>query len=327
VKAIVNTGPDRLEMRELPRPEPGAGQVRVRTAACGICATDLRMIAGWPRTPFGAIPGHEWSGVVDAVGAGVSQASVGRKCVADNVLSDGGEIGFEHPGGYAQYFLTEAKNVLVLPDDLDAGVAALIEPLAVSVRGVRRLRVERKGGAVIFGDGPIGLLLLMLLKRAGVCPLCMVGGRPARLSLASDLGADVTLNYHDIGRNVAAEIRKEVEPGRVSYFIEASGSAAALDAGIALASGGATILVIGDYGESAASFRWNTLLLKELEIIGSNASADAWPEALRIACDPSFGLGRLVTHRLPATIFADGIALVRSREEGVVKVVLDWTGI
>ena len=102
MKAIVNTGPGALELRELPDAAAGPGQVRIRTAACGICATDLEMIAGWERTGFPAIPGHEWSGMVDAVGAGRRRRLVGRPCVAENVLADGGEVGFEHPGGYGE---------------------------------------------------------------------------------------------------------------------------------------------------------------------------------------------------------------------------------
>ena len=82
MKAIVNTAPGRLEMRELPLPEPLRGEARIRTGACGICATDLVMIDGWERTGFPSIPGHEWSGTVDAVGPGVDEELLGRRCVA-----------------------------------------------------------------------------------------------------------------------------------------------------------------------------------------------------------------------------------------------------
>src|SRR5512140_1427907 len=152
MKALVNTGPGCLELRDWPTPEPGAGQVRIRTAGVGICATDLIMIAGWERTGHPAIPGHEWAGVVDAAGPGVNRKLVGRHCVAENVLSDGGEVGFEHPGGYGEYLVTEARNVQPLPDDFPLPVAALIEPLAVAVRAFRRMRVEDPSAALVFGD-------------------------------------------------------------------------------------------------------------------------------------------------------------------------------
>ena len=163
MKAIVNTGPGQLLLRDWPLPEPRPGQVRVRTGACGVCATDLKMIAGWERTGFPAIPGHEWAGTVDAVGAGADPGLDGCRCVAENVLSDGGEVGFEHPGGYGEYLLTEAANVHVLPDDFPLPEATLIEPLAVAVRALRRLRLENRSSALVFGDGPIGLLILLLL--------------------------------------------------------------------------------------------------------------------------------------------------------------------
>ncbi|HUV39824.1 MAG TPA: alcohol dehydrogenase catalytic domain-containing protein, partial [Planctomycetota bacterium] len=187
MRAIVNIAPGKLAWREMPTPEPRAGEVRVRTAACGICATDLEMIDGWARTGFPSVPGHEWSGEVDAAGAGVDASLVGRRCVADNVLADGGEVGFEHPGGYAEHLVTEAKNVRVLPDDFPPATAALIEPLAVCVRALRRLDVKDKHAALVLGDGPIGLIVLMLLKHDGVKDLCLVGGRPTRLALAREL--------------------------------------------------------------------------------------------------------------------------------------------
>jgi threonine dehydrogenase-like Zn-dependent dehydrogenase len=319
MKAIINTGPNRLELGELATPEPRAGEVRVRTGACGICATDLAMIAGWSRTAFGAIPGHEWSGTVDAAGPGVDASLVGRRCVAENVLSRGGEVGFEHPGGYAELLITEAEKLQLLPDDFPFATAALIEPSAVCVRALRRLRLEDRTSALVFGDGPIGLLMVMMLRREGVREVVLVGGRDERLALARELGAHRTLNYHGLRGGLAGSIAQ-----RFPNVIEASGSSTAMDASIELAAAAGKVLVVGDYGEGRAGFRWNRVLHREIELIGSNASAGAWPEAVRLALDAAFPLGRLVTHRLPASRFAEGIELVRSRAAGVVKVVLEW---
>ena len=116
MKAIVNTAPGVLEFRTLPLPEPRPGEVLIRTCACGICATDILMINGWDRTGFPSIPGHEWSGTVEETGTGVGPEILGHRCVAENVQSDGGKVGFEHPGGYGKYFVTEAENLRFLPD-------------------------------------------------------------------------------------------------------------------------------------------------------------------------------------------------------------------
>ena len=81
---------------------------------------------------------------------------------------------------------------------------------------------------------------------------------------------------------------------------------------------------MGDYGDARADFPWYRVLLREIELIGTNASAHAWPEAVQLAQDPSFPLGRLVTHRVQAPGFAEGIQLARDRTSGAVKVVLEW---
>lgn len=322
MRAIVLTETGRLAMREVPRPEPGPGEVRVRTAACGICATDIEMIDGNPRVRPPVILGHEWAGTVDAVGPGADAALVGRPCVAENVLADGGEVGFEHPGGYGEYLLTEAANVHVLPADLPASVAALIEPLAVGVRAMRRLAMTDTASALVFGDGPIGLLVLALLRRAGAASVLLVGGRPGRLRLALVLGATEIINYH-----AASDLVGAIEGGQARRFpnvIEASGSAAAMEAALRVAARGGRVLVVGDYGDARAEFPWNRILHQELTLVGSNASAGAWSEAVATAGDREFPLPCLVSARFPAERFAEAIDLVRSRRDDVVKVVLEW---
>ncbi len=324
MRAIVATGPGALELRELPDPVPGPGQALIRTAYCGICATDLEMIAGWDRTGFPSIPGHEWSGVVGAVGAGADPGLVGRPCVADNVLADGSEVGFEHPGGYGELLLTEARNVLPLPPGLDPAVAPLVEPLAVCVHALDRLGRSVGTGepVLVIGDGAIGLLLAMVLAERGCRNVTLVGGRAMRLRIAREAGGARALNYHEMNGGLAAGLAAGVAARSFPVVLEASGSPAAIDACLDLVSPLGTVVVIGDYGKARASFPWNAVLHRQAAIVGSNASAGAWPEALRLA--PRLPLARLVTHRLPAARFAEGIALVKARDASVIKVVLAW---
>ncbi|OGV78371.1 MAG: hypothetical protein A3K19_20105 [Lentisphaerae bacterium RIFOXYB12_FULL_65_16] len=323
MKAIVNTAPNRVEWQDWPKPEPGPGQVRIKTAACGICATDMEMITGWDRTGFPAIPGHEWSGTVDAVGTNVDRNLIGRPCVAENVLSDGGEVGFEHPGGYGEYLVTEARNVYPLTANLPFATAALIEPLAVSIRGLRRLGIQKRGAALVLGDGPIGLLMVMLLCKSGVGDVVAVGGRANRLALAREFGACGTFNYHDAG---AADLVAGVTGALGKDFpnvIEASGSTAAMNACLDLTGRGGKILVIGDYGAARADFSWNRLLHRELELVGSNASAGAWAEAVALAASRALPLDRLITQRFPAAAAAEAIDLMRTSRD-VIKIVMEW---
>jgi threonine dehydrogenase-like Zn-dependent dehydrogenase len=323
MKALVNTAPGRLELKELPVPEPGPGQVRIRTGACGICATDIEMIGGWERTSCPGIPGHEWAGTVDAVGPGGNAAMVGWRCVAENVLSDGGEVGFEHPGGYAEFFLTEARNVLALPADFPLAVASQIESLAVCVRALRRLRLEDRRSALIVGDGPTGILMLVLLKAEGVEKITLVGGRGPRLDVARQLGASTIVDYHEAGNDLAAVIA--AAPGApFSNVIEATASPAAMQTCIDVTACEGKIVMIGDHGDDGrASFVWNRVLHGELEIIGSNASAGAWPQAVELAVAGNAPLERMISKRLPATLGVEAVEEVR-RSRDLIKVVLEW---
>jgi len=313
-------------MRNVPTPSPGPGEVRIRTAACAICATDLAMIAGWERTGFPSIPGHEWSGRVDAVGREVSEDLLGRLCVGENVLADGGEVGFEHPGGYAEFFVTLADRLHLLPADFPAVTAALIEPLAVGVRGLRRLGDDRLVPPVlVLGDGPIGLIMLLLLtQRETSRPVTLVGGRRARLELAREFGAAHVFDYRRMGHSLSQSLLHRAG-AKFPTVVEASGAVSAARAAFDSAAKGGRILILGDYGTGRADFRWTDLLQREIELVGSNASAGAWPDAVRLALGGGLPLGRLVSHVLPAERFADGVRMLRAGQEDVVKVVLTWT--
>ncbi len=322
MRAIVNTGPGRLEMLELPKPEPGPGQVRIRTGAVGICATDLQMVAGWERNGFPAIPGHEWSGTVDAVGEGVDLLLGGKRCVAENVLADGLEVGFEHPGGYAEYLLTEAANVHPVPSDIPFLTLALIEPLAVSVHALHRLGEVTEDPVLIIGDGPIGLMMCSLLAQQGLYVI-LVGGRQYRLDIASEFGAGSTMNYHDFDGDLVGGILKHTGMD-FPVVIEASGSPKAMDASLHVVAKQGKVLEVGDYGDSHPTTLWNHMLWNEITLIGSNASAGAWSEAVRLAERSVVPLERLITHRLKASYFEEGFRLMRDRSSGVIKVILEW---
>lgn len=323
MKAIVNTGPNQLELLELPMPEPGSGQVRIRTSACGICATELAMIAGWKRTGFPSIPGHEWSGRIDAVGPDVDQTLIDKNCVAENVLADGSEVGFEHPGGYAEYFLTEAANVYTLPDDFPMIMAALMEPLAVSIRGRRKLPPEICDPVLIFGDGSIGLLSLMLALREGI-EVILVGGSRRKLDLAMEIGASSVFDYHTADSSLKDTIMRKFGMS-FPTIIEASGSVIAAEAALDLVSQCGKILILSDYGDDVRSrFIWNDLLHREFELIGSNASAGAWQEAVQLAVCGELPLDCLITHRFSAMEFDKAFDIMRTRRQDAVKVILEW---
>jgi threonine dehydrogenase-like Zn-dependent dehydrogenase len=164
--------------------------------------------------------------------------------------------------------------------------------------------------------------MLMLLRHSGVEQVAVVGGIPARLALAKALGAWQTI-LASTGADPASEL-KETLGREFTTVVEASGSPSAMKTALHMAQRGGRILVLGDYEEARADFEWNFLLHRELELVGSNAGAGAWPAAVRLAVEGSLPLERLVTHRFPFFRFNEAVALVRSREAGVIKAVLLW---
>ncbi|MGW3804902.1 alcohol dehydrogenase catalytic domain-containing protein, partial [Streptomyces clavifer] len=144
-------------LTEGPLPEPGPGEVRVRVAAAGICMSDREVYDGH-RDPayvrYPVVPGHEWSGTVDAVGEGVDPALTGRRTVAEGFRACGrcercrygetslctagyDETGFTRPGAFADHLVVPARLLHPLADDADLRAAALLEPAAVIAAAVR----------------------------------------------------------------------------------------------------------------------------------------------------------------------------------------------
>jgi len=340
MKAIRIQRPGVLAVEDLPTPEPGPGQVRMRTLCCGVCATDLEMIAGWERTPYPAIPGHEWCGVVDAVGRDLSARLLGRRCVGDNILpcqtcsachlghpancTRPREVGFELPGGYAEYFLTNADKLRFLPEGLPSAVATLAEPLAVVMRGLGRLHNALEGTpALVFGDGPIGLLAVLALRSRGADPLVLVGGRERRLEQGRAFGAMATLYYKSAGDQLA-DILRSVSPEGYPLGVEATGRSAAFELLFAMMGKNAELLVLGDYRAASAAIRLNHLLLNEIRVVGSNTGTGGWDAAVPLLGEYSEALGEMITHEFAAQDFESALAAARSKSGDLIKAVLRW---
>jgi len=152
----------------------------------------------------------------------------------------------------------------------------------------------------------------------------LVGGRKTRLAVARKLGASKTANYHDFPKDKLVDgIARKLGHG-FSSVIEASGSARALDAAMDVVHRPGKILLVGDYGTACASFPWNRILHREIEMIGSNASAEAWPEAVALAIKNRSLMENLLTQTMRAEQFAEAVDIVRNTREGVIKVAMTW---
>lgn len=205
----------RLELAELPTPEPGRGQVLIDVARCGICGSDLHARhhcdelaevleqAGYPdfmRSSERVVFGHEFSGTVAEYGAGCrKQAPAGAPVVALPLLRADGKphaIGLStHAlGAYAEHIIVEESLMLPVPNGLSLEHAALTEPMAIAWHAVRRGDVGKRDVAIVIGCGPIGLAVITMLRARGVKRIVASDFSPVRRALALRCGAEVAVD-------------------------------------------------------------------------------------------------------------------------------------
>lgn len=261
--AAVLYGKEDVRIERVAVPEVGPGEVRVRIAAALTCGTDVKVFrrgyhARMIRPP--AIFGHEFAGVIDAVGPGVQGWQIGQRVVAANsapcgdcyycrrALAELCEDLLFLNGAYAEYVTVPARivarNLLLLPDHVSCEEAALTEPLACVVRGMTEILLKAGETVIVLGAGPIGLMFVRLCKRAGARVLA-AGRRQERLALAARLGAD---EVFDIGEtpDLISTLRARTEEARgADIVIEAVGTPDAWETAIALARKAGTVSLFG----------------------------------------------------------------------------------
>ena len=277
--AAVYVGDGRIAVEDVPRPEPGAGEVLVEIAECGICGSDLHMVMERYAKP-GAILGHEWSGVVAAAPAG-SGWSPGDRVVGNPSPGCGAcracrrgrpsvclhrtaadFVGYR--GAFCQYKTVAADGLIRIPDSHSTRVAALAEPLAIILHALRLADVSPDDRVLVTGAGPVGLLLVAVLRAQGISDVTVSEPSPVRRRQAADVGAT---------RVVAPDTLEDPpmalpvpEPYAVAF--ECSGHASAAEAALGQLDYAGTLVIIGT-GFEPPRFNQNRLIIFELQIIGA----------------------------------------------------------
>lgn len=209
----------RLVVDDVPTPEPGPGEVLVKTLACGICGSDLhalkyaeqlveasRRMGGsfhWD-VQRDVVLGHEFCAEIVDHGAGTSKRlKVGtRVCSLPILLRATGvsALGFsnDHPGGYGEIMRLTEELLLEVPNGLSAEQGALVEPLAVGLHAVAKSRFEKDDVPLVIGCGPVGQAVIAALRLKGASPIVAADFSPRRRALAQQMGADVVVNPKDI---------------------------------------------------------------------------------------------------------------------------------
>ncbi|GAB3505683.1 alcohol dehydrogenase catalytic domain-containing protein [Phytohabitans suffuscus] len=326
MRAVVATGPGELTVTRVPDPAPGPGEVVVAVRSCGICGTDLHLLAGDLGTDrFPLVPGHEPWGEVVAAGAGVTGYRAGDLVAVDPSLHCGAcdpcrrgqgnmcerwaAVGATRDGAWAEFTAVPAANLHLLEPGFPVEVAPLAEPVACAERGLRRLDPRPDQPATVYGAGTMGLLMAILLDARGVGPVTLVEVNPARRALAARLtGADVRAPEDAAGL-------------RAPWVVEATGNPAAFEQALAGVARAGTLLVFGVASpEATAAVSPYRLYADELTVVGSMAILHSFPAAVDTLRRHAARLAPLVTDRFRLDDARDALALVRSGE--TIKTVL-----
>src|SRR2546422_5234352 len=206
-RALVIEEPGTIGVRERPALEPAPGEVVIRPAYCGVCGTDLELLRGEVDPAFVRYPltlGHEWSGTVESVGAGVESVGPGDRCVAECIVPCGrcalckagatnvcevyDELGFTREGGASDQVLVPARLAHRLEPGTSLLDAALVEPSSVVLRALEKAEPKAGDRVLVVGDGTIGLLAANLVGLWSPSAVTMVGRRPEQARLAESVG-------------------------------------------------------------------------------------------------------------------------------------------
>jgi len=342
MKALRIHGALDMRLEEIPVPSLGEDQVLVRVHAAGICATDIELYDG--RMPYirqgltrlPLTPGHEWSGIVDRVGGGVQNVRQGDAVVGDISLGCGqclnclrgayhlcdrrAELGvINEDGAFAEYVRSRSRHVYRIPPGLSFEEAAFAEPLATCVNALQRTGVKPADRAVVFGDGVIGFLAAQVSRCMGASPVVLVARKSEHAGVAESLGMTlIDRTKVDIMREVPRILGSL--PDVVS---ECTGNPSVLNDAIHLTAPGGRVNVLSITGAPEVPVDVDYLVTRDIVLVGSLASPNAFPAALRLMASGAVRLKPLISRTFPFVRAVEAFDYVRLRRGPRIKVLVD----
>jgi 2-desacetyl-2-hydroxyethyl bacteriochlorophyllide A dehydrogenase len=335
MKAIIISAPGRATVAEMTPSDLRDDDVRIRVLATGVCGTDVELFdgtmpyltSGMARYPV--IPGHEWVGEVCEVGTHVSGFAVGdrvvgecscgcmrcARCLAGHYhrCTFRTETGIlNRAGAFAEYINFPATFLHRVSKDVPIEAACLIEPAAVAFNGVRRARVSPQDDVAIFGDGPIGLLLLMMVKAFGARSVTLVGASAERLAMGARLGAHALINVRE--ESASAALTRVTHGALPSVILEATGNPTSIVEAVNAAAPGGRVVLQGIFaGQKLDGLDLDRVVVGEITLQGALGSPGVWPDVIRLIESGRVDPGILVTDQLELTDYHLAIEQVRRR--------------
>ncbi len=323
MKAAVWRGQKDLSIEQVPIPQPGPGEVRLKVKVCGICGSDLHeynegpfLIPRRPHPLTGRqggplVVGHEFSAEIDSLGPEAEGWQPGDRVTVNCLLYCGvcaycqrgqynmclklGTVAFASDGAFAEFLCVPAYTLLKLPDAVTDDMGAFAEPLAVAVRVVKRTRLELGHSVAVIGAGPIGLLVMQVALAAGASRVFVVEPMAARREMALKLGAALAIDptAEDAGKAIAAATGNM----RADRAFDCVGIQASFDTAVKCTGRRAVICVAG-MALKPVEVRFLSLWGHEKEITFSTGYEDEFPAALALLADGRVDVESLISDRI-----------------------------
>ncbi len=345
MRAGVYRGPGRVILEDVPVPEISDGEVLFRVRACGICGTDIKKIQH-SFVPAPQIFGHEVAGTVVRVGRGVEQFKPGDRVVSFHHIPCGScfycdrklfsqcpaykkvglTAGFDaNGGGFADYVRTMPwiveRGMIALPPDVSFEEATFVEPVNTCLKAVRKARVASGETVLVIGQGPVGLLLMLLARRAGA-EVITSDPMPGRRAASVRFGAAAALD--PVAGNLSEEIRNRTHGRGADAVLLAVPNPLLVGEALALARPGGRVLLFAQNDPvTRIEFPAAAVGVEEKEILGSySASVEEQPESARLVFERLLPVRELISHRFPLESIAEALELAARPTDNTLKVVI-----
>ncbi|MBB1200938.1 Zn-dependent oxidoreductase [Enterobacteriaceae bacterium 89] len=337
MKSIVVRQPEELVIEERELPQPQAGEVRVKIRLAGICGSDSHIWHG--HNPFAKYPrviGHEFFGVIDAIGDGVTDRVLGQRVSVDPVISCGhcypcrvGKpnvctslvvIGVHRDGGFSEYACVPASNAWPIPDGVSDRHAVMVEPFTIAANVTGQVSPIPEDIALVYGAGPMGLTTVQALKGVyGVSQVIVVDQIPERLAMAERCGADWAIDNRQHVLSAWLE-EKQIRP---TLIVDAACHPSILQEAVSLASPAARIVLMG-FSSEPSSVAQQGITGKELAIYSSRLNAGKFPVVIDWLQKGLIDPDKLITHVMDYRQVHDAMTLFERDRQHCCKVLLTF---
>ena len=334
MKAVVIKEPGNVSLEQVEIPVPQPDFVRIKVKAAAICATDLEVLDGNIAANYPLTPGHEWSGIVDAVGNEKDAHWIGKRVIGSSDVAcltceacrsgnwryckDFEEIGFKRNGAYAEYAIMPAYGLVELPDNVSFAQGALCEPLGVALGTLEKAGAKYGDTCLIMGAGSIGLCMLAAAKALGLKDIVVVATTDKRLKLDREMGAVRTIASKE--ENVM-EVMQKLRPEGTDVVIDATGIEECIQQSLKLAKRGGTVALAGYGRGKIMNIRIDDIHIYNLRVVGAGNNWNKHKTAVTMMKDGLVDLTPCISELISLEEYEKGLDMARKRPEGFVKAI------